>query len=102
MSVTIEAEQEKILPWYSIEPEYQMFQYRAWEHPETAHQLTVESMPGPHNGDPHFQILLLRYEPEGTDDMLAVLEDGFDDVDHAVLEAEAYMVAGTVYDEVDV
>ena len=99
---TIETDETMTDPWYEIEPEYPMFQHQAWEHPETAHQLTVEDEPGPHgNRRPTFQILLLDYNPDGTDDLVAEIETGFTTISAAAREAEALMVAGTVYDEAD-
>jgi len=98
----VQTDAEMIAPWYEIEPEYQMFQHQAWEHPETAHHLTVEDMPGPHRRRrPTFQILLLDYDPDGTDNLVAEIETGFNTISAAAREAEALMVAGTVYDEAD-
>lgn len=97
---TIEIDAESVEPWYEIEPEYQMFQHRAWEHPETAHQLTVEDEPGPHgNRRPDFQVLLLEHNPDGTDELVAELETGLNSISSAAREAEALMVTNSVYDE---
>jgi len=97
---TIETDESMTDPWYEIEPEYSMFQHQAWEHPETAHQLTVEDMPGPHERRrPVFQILLLEHNPNGTDNLVAEIETDFTTISSAAREAEALMVAGTVYDE---
>lgn len=99
---TIETDPEAIEPWYEIEPEYGMFQHQAWEHPESAHQLTVEDTPGPHgNRRPDFQVLLLAHNPDGTDELVAELETGLNSISSAAREAEALMVTNSVYDGVN-